>query len=211
MKISECFLSLQGEGPEIGHPTIFLRLSECNLINDNIGCEFCDSKWSQEGKEKLIKEVVEEIKKYHIKHVTITGGEPLLQELEIDKLMDALDKVGDYKISLETNGTIFTSLPFDTIIVSPKKQKINMQVLKQYSELDNVFFKFVYEKKDDRWWESIIFSLKLLNDKIYIMPEGKTRDEQLSKVDGVADYCVKNNYNMSLRLHVLIWNTRRGV
>lgn len=209
MKVCEVFKSFNGEGPEIGHPTIFFRGSGCNLIKEGNGCRWCDSLYAEKGIETTIKQAKKMIEAYHLKHVTFTGGEILTQEKELEKLLKELDI--DYHFSLETNGTIYTSLPFNTIVISPKKQAINMKVLGKYSKRDNTYFKFVYENNNDKFWESIIFSLKIPRDRVYIMPEGKTREEQLNKLEEVADYCVKNNFNLSLRAHVLIYGNRRGV
>lgn len=205
MRVNEIFKSLQGEGPEIGQPTIFLRLTGCNLK-----CKFCDTAYARcEGKIMKVNEVKDKIESLKCNHVTITGGEPLLQENQIYKLLTQLK--ADVKVSLETNGTVHTSLPVDIIVISPKKQKIDSKILKKYSQNSDAYFKFVYEDKNNKWWESIIFSLKLPLDRVYIMPEGKTRKEQLNKLGEVAEYCIKKGYRLSLRAHVLAWDNRRGV
>ena len=203
MKVSEIFKSIQGEGSEVGRTTVFLRLSGCNL-----SCGFCDSKYAKNGKEMTVEEVAREIKKYNVMHVTVTGGEPTLQDKELQDLIYELD---EHHFSLETNGTKYTETFFDSTIVSPKKQKIEMQVLNQYLQNDCVNFKFVYEDKNDKWWEAIIYSLKISPEKVYIMAEGATREKQMKKMSEVIDYCLKKNYNFSPRLHVLVWDIRRGV
>ena len=74
MKISEIFYSIQGEGIEIGTPTVFLRLFACDLR-----CSWCDTMYAVEGRdfrELSIKEVYNEISKHNCKRVCITGGEP---------------------------------------------------------------------------------------------------------------------------------------
>jgi len=212
MKISEIFGPvIQGEGPEAGTPTIFIRLSGCNL-----NCDFCDSKYHKNGKEYSVEEVESEIIKRDLEHITITGGEAVLQEKELKKLFDLFGSVryrlSHYNISLETNGTILTQLPYDRIVVSPKKQAINKDVLKQYAQDDrNVSFKFVYENSNDLWWEEVIKTCKLNKKRIYIMPEGMTRDEQLRKMAEVMEYCSKTGYKFGPRLHTLAYDNRRGV
>ncbi len=101
MKISEIFFSIQGEGMEIGLPTVFVRLFACDLR-----CTWCDSMYAVEGKdyiEMTIEEVKKEIQKLKCKRVCITGGEPLIQKKELEVL--AVDLTGDgYTILLETSG-----------------------------------------------------------------------------------------------------------
>lgn len=74
---------------------------------------------------------------------------------------------------------------------------------------DNVRFKFVYESS--KWWEKVINKLHIPQNQVYIMPEGKTRKEQLQKMPGVIEYCKLKGYNFTPRLHVLAYNKKRGV
>ena len=101
MKISEIFFSIQGEGVEIGLPTVFVRLFACDLR-----CTWCDSMYAVEGtdfKEMSIEEVRAEIERFNCKRVCFTGGEPLIQQKELEIL--AKDLVHDgYEIILETSG-----------------------------------------------------------------------------------------------------------
>lgn len=101
MKISEIFFSIQGEGVEIGLPTVFVRLFACDLR-----CTWCDSMYAVEGtdfKEMSIEEVTAEIERFNCKRVCFTGGEPLIQQKELEIL--AKDLVHDgYEIVLETSG-----------------------------------------------------------------------------------------------------------
>ena len=95
--LSEIFFSINGEGLQIGIPMVFIRLSGCNLR-----CKWCDTKYSWIQKDqKNLEDIIHEVEKYNTKWVCITGGEPLLQEIRhiINKLK--------YRISLETNGTIY--------------------------------------------------------------------------------------------------------
>ena len=101
MKISEIFFSVQGEGVEIGLPTVFVRLFVCDLR-----CAWCDSMYAVEGtdfKEMTIEEVEREIHKFQCKRVCLTGGEPLIQRKEVEILTKDLVREG-YEIVLETSG-----------------------------------------------------------------------------------------------------------
>ena len=101
MKLSEIFLSIQGESSYAGLPCIFIRLSECNLR-----CNYCDSKFSYTPKFELTQaQTLEQIDKHNpVKLLEITGCEPLLQP-EIYNLFDKLHQK-NYTTLLETNGSI---------------------------------------------------------------------------------------------------------
>ena len=101
MELSEVFFSIQGEGPDIGLPTVFVRTARCNLQ-----CNWCDTKYSWEaGEERPVKKVLKEVLAYGIKRVCISGGEPLLQGEEVSKLVEGLEKKG-VLVLIETNGSI---------------------------------------------------------------------------------------------------------
>ncbi|MCK4310947.1 MAG: 7-carboxy-7-deazaguanine synthase QueE, partial [Methanomicrobia archaeon] len=98
--LSEIFFSVNGEGLQIGIPMVFIRLSGCNLR-----CKWCDTKdsWVQNDQVTL-DDIVKEVDNYDTEWVCITGGEPLLQDIK------PLIKKLQYKISLETNGTIYDDI-----------------------------------------------------------------------------------------------------
>ena len=73
MKINEIFYSLQGEGARVGQPTVFIRLTGCDL-----SCGFCDTEFVS-GKEITTDELLARVKQYPAKWITWTGGEPMLQ------------------------------------------------------------------------------------------------------------------------------------
>lgn len=101
MKISEIFYSIQGEGIEMGMPTVFVRLFACDLR-----CSWCDTMYAVEGKdfrELSVIEVLEKVEKWDCKRVCITGGEPLIQRKEAEALAELLAGRG-YSILLETSG-----------------------------------------------------------------------------------------------------------
>lgn len=209
--VTECFFSIQGEGPEIGKPMIFIRLQGCNITPK---CTFCDSSFSwNEGKEMSYEELYNEISKYDCNNIVITGGEPTLQTEAIKEFEDYCwnEKNKMYKHSIETNGLIndVYTFEFDLIMVSPKKQKYNIDTLKKINEKPNTYFKFVYD--EELWFEKIIEELDLEKNKVYIMPEGKTKEEQENKMEKVIEYCKKKGYMFSPRLHILVWNNRRAV
>jgi organic radical activating enzyme len=124
LKITEIFPSIQGEGLRQGEATIFIRLSGCNLK-----CSFCDTQYAwEEGRPYSAAQVLDKVRKiresFPAQWACVTGGEPLLQE--IDELTRALKKEG-LKIQVETNATIYRSLAVDWYSVSPKPEKYDYQ------------------------------------------------------------------------------------
>jgi organic radical activating enzyme len=128
-KITEIFLSVQGEGMHTGLPTVFVRFAGCNL-----DCIFCDTDW-RDGEMMTEDDIIHEIKnvtddcylrvagkmKSRPKTVCLTGGEPLLH---CKPILARLKKEG-FNIHIETNGTIKLEHEYakivDWVTVSPKK------------------------------------------------------------------------------------------
>ena len=107
-KISEIFCSIQGEGLYLGQKQIFVRFAKCNL-----NCDYCDEPKAKDDDSfslQSVKEVIEKIKllkkKENPKAVSLTGGEPLLQAVFIEKLLPLIQEIG-LQIYLETNAVLF--------------------------------------------------------------------------------------------------------
>ncbi len=103
MKVFGIFRSIQGEGPYQGIPSVFVRLSGCNLR-----CRWCDSSKTRDGdagEEMTADEISGRVRRSGLSYVCITGGEPLLQQDELLALLKDLHEDG-YIIEIETNGTI---------------------------------------------------------------------------------------------------------
>jgi len=207
MKINEIFYSIQGEGPQVGMPTWFIRTTGCNL-----SCDFCDTKYAlKKGKEMSIKDIKKETNN-GCKNVVITGGEPLLQ----DDLLDLLKSMSDRKCYVETNGTIYKStlIGMATFIVSPKPQFLNpnyLKVLKKWST--HGIFKFVIGDKID--FDRALRTCAEIGkkDNIYFMPKGTT-DEELKKVMLHLVNWIKEKapyVNLTPRLHIHMYGSKRGV
>jgi len=179
VKISEIFYSIEGEGVDCGKPKIFVRLAKCNL-----NCLYCDTKYSlKEGKERSIEEIMNEIKRYPALNVSITGGEPLLQQEELSAFVVMLKKNG-YKVSVETNGTIKPSKTLlnnvDLWNVSPKLKSFEPKYpgLVFPVNLKNVCFKFVITKIPDDFelLDEFITVFRIPRDKIILQPNWFTID-----------------------------------
>lgn len=103
VKLTEIFLSIQGEAEAVGWPTVFVRLTGCPLR-----CQYCDTEYAFYGGQWFsLPQVLEEVAKHGVRHVCVTGGEPLAQKGCL-LLLKALCDAG-YQVSLETSGAIDVS------------------------------------------------------------------------------------------------------
>jgi 7-carboxy-7-deazaguanine synthase len=103
LRITEVFLSLQGESTTVGLPTVFVRLTGCPLR-----CRYCDTAYAFRGGEYLeIPVLLDKIAAYQVRHVTVTGGEPLAQPGCL-QLLEQLCDAG-FEVSLETSGALDVS------------------------------------------------------------------------------------------------------
>lgn len=100
LRITEIFLSLQGESRTVGIPTVFVRLTGCPLR-----CLYCDTTYAFKGGDPVdLGEVLQRVAAYGVRHVTVTGGEPLAQAACVDLLTALCDR--GYEVSLETSGAL---------------------------------------------------------------------------------------------------------
>ena len=100
LRLTEIFLSVQGEARAVGWPTVFVRLTGCPLR-----CQYCDTAYAFHGGEWWdIETILAEVAKHGVRHVCVTGGEPLSQK----RCLALLEKLCDagYEVSLETSGAI---------------------------------------------------------------------------------------------------------
>lgn len=211
MVINEVFFSIQGEGKNAGAPAIFVRFGNCNLK-----CTWCDTKYTWhkdfiDNKEVDLPEVFEEIRKYpDYKHLVITGGEPMLQQNAISAIRAEFP---DYYIEVETNGSQDVRC-FDDVNLFTVSYKTSNSGNLQY-ELKTINRKCVYKfvvlrKGDFDEIESVIKKYNLPANKIFLMPEGVTRQAILKKHKWLDEYCKRKGYNFTTRLHILAWGNERG-
>jgi 7-carboxy-7-deazaguanine synthase len=100
LRITEIFLSIQGEAEATGWPTVFVRLTGCPLR-----CGYCDTAYAFTGGEwRTIDAIVGEVAGFGVRHVCVTGGEPLAQRASLALLTALCDAGG--KVSLETSGAM---------------------------------------------------------------------------------------------------------
>ncbi len=233
MKISEIFLSIQGEGQWLGMPSIFIRTSGCNLR-----CRWCDTpyaSWNPQGTEMSVDAILNQVARHAVQHVVITGGEPLIQA-EVVELAAQL-KVRHKYITLETAGTLWRNISVDLASISPKlanstphdreggtfakaheSTRIDIPTLTQFArstEIKHRQWKFVICGPED-----IIELERLLaqipdltsqRENIFLMPEGIDADELHKKGVWLAELCKARGYRFGARWHISLYGNQRGV
>ncbi|AOL15844.1 radical SAM protein [Sulfolobus sp. A20] len=175
-RVIEIFTSIQGEGEVIGRPSNFIRLATCNLR-----CVWCDTKYSWSvGTLMDIDEIVARLDN-RIKLTTITGGEPLLQNLE--PLAEVLKGRLGHKIVIETNGTIKPSEKLrklvDVFSVSPKLSNSGHNINYNFKDDDwATYYKFVivYPHKDIDEVVKFVESQAINPEKVILQPDGNRQD-----------------------------------
>jgi len=210
MEISEIFLSIQGEGVDIGLPTIFVRTSKCNLQ-----CNWCDTKYSWEpGEQRTEESILEEVLSYGVNRVCISGGEPMLQAGEVTKLVSMLE-AKDVEVIIETNGSIdlddiergeLTRFCMDLKCPSSGMQDRNLftNIVKLRS---NDVLKFVIAHQEDYIFARKILERNTPDYMVVLQPVGglDLRDLAERVLEDRLDVRVL------LQLHRYIWGDQRGV
>lgn len=210
----EIFYSLQGEGTRCGTPAVFLRLAGCNLK-----CKWCDTKHSWgSGISCSAAETAAKIAAYACNSLVITGGEPLLQQAELESLLQLLP--ADTYIEVETNGTITPSPALAQRInqwnVSPKLQHsgnpgcntLPAESMHFFAALPNAWFKFVVQQEED--WAAIA-TLGLPRQRTILMPCATTRAELEAARPAVVEMCLRHGARLGDRLHLTLWDDKKGV
>lgn len=210
MKINEIFSSIDGEGYRAGELATFIRVAGCNLR-----CNYCDTKYALDenvGKEMSIKEILEEVDKFNVKNITITGGEPLIHK-DIEILIDLLIKNG-YRVNIETNGSVKIDKYLNKCLItmdykctsSLMEEKMLLENIEKLTEKD--VLKFVIRDSDFENVEEILEKYKI-KSYIYISPV--FNEVELSKIVEFMKKCNNKGINMEkvrlqLQLHKIIWS-----
>ena len=205
LDVQEIFATLQGEGPFVGQPSVFIRLGGCNLA-----CSFCDTEFESYKKISLEK-ILERTQKLAQnkggkivkKLVVITGGEPFRQPIE--KLCQKLVAL-DFLVQIETNGTLFRQLPKQVkIICSPKitngkYHKIRPDLL---SRIDA--FKFIISANDKNYFDIGEVGQGDKKIPVYVQPMDEYSEDKNNKnIKRVKKLCAENGYFLSLQTHKIL-------
>mgnify|MGYP001820808074 CR=1 FL=1 len=210
LRITEIFCSLQGESSLAGLPTVFVRLTGCPLR-----CGYCDTTYAFKGGETLgLDSILAQVGAFGVRHVTVTGGEPLAQK-ECPALLDALCDAG-YCVSLETSGALDIGVTDARVkrVMDLKTPSSGEQQRNLWSNIalltpdDEV--KFVIADRDDyEWSKEIVAGHELaarcgvLFSPVYGVLEART----------LADWVVEDRLpvRFQIQLHKLLWGDRSGV
>jgi organic radical activating enzyme len=189
----EMFYSLQGEGYHQGKAAYFIRLAGCD-----VGCVWCDVKESWDASKHpvlSIDEIVSSALAHPGRLAIITGGEPLLYNL--DALTSAL-KIAGFEINIETSGSSPMSGNWDWVCLSPKKFKAPLsESIAAASELKVVIF----NKHDFEWAETYAQQVPA-SCKLYLQPEWDKSNEITPLV---IEYIKANpKWELSAQLHKYI-------
>ncbi len=193
LPVMEHFYTLQGEGYHQGRAAYFIRLGGCD-----VGCVWCDVKDSWDADKHPLFEVqtlIAEVKKTPAEIVVITGGEPLMHNLET--LTNELQKAG-LQTNIETSGSSPLSGSWDWICLSPKKFKEPLpEVIATANEIKII----VYNKSDFDWAEKYA-ALVSPSCKLYLQPEWSKADQMIPLI---VDYIKAHpQWELSLQLHKYI-------
>ena len=211
MKICEIFTSIQGESSYAGMPCTFIRLTGCNLR-----CLYCDTAYAyEEGMELTEAEIINEVELIGVHLVTITGGEPLLQE-ETFRLTERLISEG-YKVLIETNGTMsIKDIDSRAVIVLDIKtpgsgmwEEMDLSNLDYIKPTDEI--KFVITDREDYEWSKDMMQKYNLGSKCQVffspafgilLPESLVRWMLEDRLD----------VRLNLQMHKYIYGSdRRGI
>ena len=189
----EQFYTLQGEGYYQGQAAYFVRLGGCD-----VGCVWCDVKESwEEEKHPLqkVQDLVSNIKRTSAKIVVVTGGEPLLHDL--NELTGQLKKEG-LRTHLETSGSSPLTGRWDWITLSPKKFKAPLpEVIPYANELKVI----VFNKSDFEWAEEYATKVSA-GCKLYLQPEWS---KAAAVTPLIIDYIKAHpQWQLSLQIHKYI-------
>jgi 7-carboxy-7-deazaguanine synthase len=211
VKLIEFFRSFQGEGVDRGRSMIILRFKYCNK-----NCSFCDTKVkmriSQEGIYNL-KDIQKTIDKYKC-GILVTGGEPTIQN-HFDEALLLLNSLNYPIANVETNGYDLVRLisqvkehknvnySYSPKMFSEKEMENEMKITKQLIKYPNVYFKVVYENREDVLYYLEWLSKLNVNQRVYLMIEGITRADLIKNSGAVFDACEEYKFNFSSRDHII--------
>jgi 7-cyano-7-deazaguanosine (preQ0) biosynthesis protein QueE len=222
--------TFQGEGPSMGRRCSFLRLSGCNLH-----CSWCDTPYTwdwtgltghvytpaDERQTLDVNAVLSWITAQNTDMLVVTGGEPLLQQRALASLLRECADRG-LRIEVETAGTI---VPVEAIAqdvsqfnVSPKlvnsanplAKRLRPEALDRLQGTGKAVWKFVVTQLSDlQEADDLVAQHHLF--PVYVMPEGTDAHTVLARSRELADPVLARGWNLTSRLHILLYGNRRGV
>ncbi|MBX2809718.1 MAG: 7-carboxy-7-deazaguanine synthase QueE [Cellvibrionaceae bacterium] len=211
LRVTEIFLSIQGESDSVGLPTVFVRLTGCPLR-----CGYCDSEYAFFGGQKQsIEAILARVKGYGVQAVCVTGGEPLAQP-DCCQLLTALCDSG-LQVSIETSGAISVQDVDQRVRIvmdlkTPGSGEVsrndynNLHYLKNKDQIKFV----ICDKQDYQWACFTLRERKLLAivGHIFFSPAYKQVQAAALAEWILAD---KLPVRLQLQLHKTLWGDKPGV
>ena len=209
LRLTEIFFSLQGESTTVGCPTVFIRLTGCPLR-----CGYCDTSYAFSGGAWYsLDQIMEQVKQYPARYITVTGGEPLAQKSCTELLARLCDE--GYRVSIETSGALDVS-NIDSRVkrvmdlktpASGECEKNLYQNIEYLGQNDEV--KFVICNRDDYQWSKDILDKYRLNERCEVL---------FSPVHGeisateLADWIIQDGLavRFQVQLHKYLWGDKPG-
>ena len=209
LKLTEIFYSLQGESTLSGLPTVFIRLTGCPLR-----CVYCDTAYAFQGGEWFdLEAIAAEVKKHPVRHVCVTGGEPLAQKNCLPLLSLLCDE--GYVVSLETSGALdIASVDSRVMKVvdlktpsSGEESRNRLQNIEHLSGRDQVKF-VIMNDVDYQWAKQMIDQYQLASRCEILM--SPVWDQMTPR--HLADSILSDGLpvRMQLQLHKLLWGQETG-
>ena len=216
LRVAETFRSLQGEGPSAGTPAHFLRLQGCD-----VGCSWCDTKYSWEGgggRELSVAGAFAELRALgDAPLLVVTGGEPL-SHAGVERLLAAA--VGQWpRVEVETSGIAPPPLSHERLhyVWSPKLPSATPRWAETWAHAERFVgdprttVKLVVGEHDHDDALRLIQEHRLPRPRVMLMPEGLTDEGVRAGAASLAPLCQREGLRLSPRLHVWLWGAKRGI
>ena len=209
LKLTEIFRSLQGEADTVGIPTVFVRLTGCPLR-----CHYCDTAYAFHGGQWwTLPEILARVAELEVRHVCVTGGEPLAQAA-VHELLAALCDVG-HRVSLETSGAMSLERvdPRVVKVVDIKTPASGEESRNRYDELARLdqkdLLKFVIADRTDYEWSREQLKARALSERCTVL---FSPSHQQLKAGDLADWILEDRLpvRFQIQLHKYLWGDVPG-
>ena len=209
LKLTEIFRSLQGEADTVGIPTVFVRLTGCPLR-----CQYCDTAYAFHGGQWWsLPEILARVAELEVRHVCVTGGEPLAQA-SVHELLTALCDAG-YRVSLETSGAMSLERvdPRVVKVVDIKTPGSGEESRNRYDELVRLdqkdLLKFVIADRTDYEWSREQLKARSLSELCTVL---FSPSHQQLKAGDLADWILEDRLpvRFQIQLHKYLWGDVPG-
>ena len=219
LQVVEKFISINGEGRRCGQLATFIRFAGCNL-----NCGYCDTAWANDRKVAFdpmtAEEVYAYIKETQVTNVTLTGGEPLLQQ-DMGELLELLSQDPELYVEIETNASVLLSKfsdlenppSFTMDYKLPSSGMERMMALENFDHLtEKDTVKFVSGSMEDLEKARELINKYKLTEKTSIFISPVFGDIELESIVDFMKDNQMNGVNMQVQLHKIIWDpNERGV